>query len=111
MPEALISRITSLGPGVGSANSLSSSFRSPRTTTPFMSGLLSHFPQPAASALTPRATSRPHVLPRTLADHQVTHHAASPLTPRATSRPHLLPRTLADDDRALTIERSIHDRL
>ncbi len=36
MPEALISRITSLGPGVGSGNSLSSSLRSPRNTTPFM---------------------------------------------------------------------------
>src|SRR5712671_1012515 len=36
MPEALISRITSLGPGVGSGNSLTSSFRSPRNTTPFM---------------------------------------------------------------------------
>src|SRR5215813_12285675 len=36
MPDALISRITSLGPGVGSGNSLSSSFRSPRNTTPFM---------------------------------------------------------------------------
>src|SRR5712692_11769407 len=36
MPEALISRITSRGPGVGSGNSLSSSFRSPRNTTPFM---------------------------------------------------------------------------
>src|SRR5437879_3508352 len=43
MPDALISRITSLGPGVGSGNSLSSSFRSPRKTTPFMvsSGALS----------------------------------------------------------------------
>src|SRR5262245_52647480 len=36
MPEALISRITSRGPGVGSGNSLSSSLRSPRNTTPFM---------------------------------------------------------------------------
>src|SRR5262245_49659503 len=36
MPDALISRITSRGPGVGSGNSLSSSFRSPRNTTPFM---------------------------------------------------------------------------
>src|SRR5215472_2622867 len=36
MPEALISRITSLGPGFGSGNSRSSSFRSPRNTTPFM---------------------------------------------------------------------------
>src|SRR4030095_14784954 len=36
MPDALISRMTSLGPGVGSGNSLSSSFRSPRNTTPFM---------------------------------------------------------------------------
>src|SRR5262244_3102798 len=36
MPEALISRITSRGPGVGSGNSLSSSFRSPRNTTPLM---------------------------------------------------------------------------
>src|ERR1700730_175360 len=36
MPEALISRITSLGPGVGSENSRSSSLRSPRNTTPFM---------------------------------------------------------------------------
>src|SRR6185295_743021 len=38
MPEALISRITSRGPGVGSGKSLSSSFRSPRNTTPFMDG-------------------------------------------------------------------------
>src|SRR5215831_17804675 len=36
MPDALISRMTSLGPGVGSGNSLSSNFRSPRKTTPFM---------------------------------------------------------------------------
>src|SRR5262244_3626044 len=36
MPDALISRITSRGPGVGSGNSLSSSFRSPRKTTPLM---------------------------------------------------------------------------
>src|SRR5216683_2005085 len=36
MPDALISRITSRGPGVGSGNSLSSSLRSPRNTTPFM---------------------------------------------------------------------------
>src|SRR5215475_2692225 len=36
MPEALISRITSREPGVGSGNSLSSSFRSPRNTTPFI---------------------------------------------------------------------------
>src|SRR2546427_6834509 len=36
MPEALISRITSRGPGAGSGNSLSSSLRSPRNTTPFM---------------------------------------------------------------------------
>src|SRR5882672_10331188 len=36
MPDALISRITSRGPGVGSANSLSSSLRSPRNTMPFM---------------------------------------------------------------------------
>src|SRR5438876_5945164 len=36
MPEALISRMTSRGPGVGSGNSLSSSFRSPRNTTPCM---------------------------------------------------------------------------
>src|SRR5438093_1116266 len=36
MPDALTSRIASRGPGVGSANSLSSSFRSPRNTTPFM---------------------------------------------------------------------------
>src|SRR5262249_29682107 len=36
MPEALISRITSRGPGIGSGNSLSSSLRSPRNTTPFM---------------------------------------------------------------------------
>src|SRR5713101_6017038 len=36
MPDALISRITSLGPGIGSGNSLSSSLRSPRNTTPFM---------------------------------------------------------------------------
>src|SRR6516225_3055020 len=36
MPEALISRITSRGPGVGSGNRLSSSLRSPRNTTPFM---------------------------------------------------------------------------
>src|SRR5438105_967830 len=36
MPEALISRITSRGPGIGSGKSLSSSFRSPRKTTPFM---------------------------------------------------------------------------
>src|SRR5262245_53783765 len=36
MPEALISRITSRGPGAGSGNSLSSSFLSPRKTTPFM---------------------------------------------------------------------------
>src|SRR6185436_2528795 len=36
MPDALISRITSRGPGVGSGKSLSSSFRSPRKTTPFM---------------------------------------------------------------------------
>src|SRR6516225_2910138 len=35
-PEALISRITWRGPGVGSGNSLSSSLRSPRNTTPFM---------------------------------------------------------------------------
>src|SRR5437773_1532661 len=44
MPDALISRITSRGPGVGSGNSLSSSFRSPRNTTPFMasSGALSY---------------------------------------------------------------------
>src|SRR5712691_4109997 len=41
MPDALISRITSLGPGVGSGNSLSSSFRSPRNTTPFMVSSLS----------------------------------------------------------------------
>src|SRR5215472_9911548 len=40
MPEALISRITSRGPGVGSGNSLSSSLRSPRNTTPFMLLLL-----------------------------------------------------------------------
>src|SRR5262249_3328644 len=36
MPEALISRITSRGPGVGSGNSLSSSLRFPRNTTPSM---------------------------------------------------------------------------
>src|SRR5215470_2970195 len=36
MPEALISKITSRGPGVGSGNSLNSSLRSPRNTTPFM---------------------------------------------------------------------------
>src|SRR4030095_8022585 len=36
MPEALISSTTSRGPGVGSGNSRSSSFRSPRNTTPFM---------------------------------------------------------------------------
>src|SRR5438309_11351469 len=36
MPDALISKITSRGPGVGSGNSLSSSLRSPRNTTPFM---------------------------------------------------------------------------
>src|SRR5436190_20805328 len=44
MPDALVSRITSLGPGVGSGNSLSSSLRSPRNTTPFMapSGALSY---------------------------------------------------------------------
>src|SRR5262249_53667614 len=41
MPEALISRITSRGPGVGSGNSLSSSLRSPRNTTPFMLLLVS----------------------------------------------------------------------
>src|SRR5690348_3199865 len=44
MPEALISRITSRGPGVGSGKSRSSSLRSPRKTTPFMapSGALSY---------------------------------------------------------------------
>src|SRR5882724_9353461 len=36
MPDALISRITSRAPGVGSGNSRSSSLRSPRNTTPFM---------------------------------------------------------------------------
>src|SRR5262249_38898044 len=36
MPEALIARITSRGPGAGSGNSLSSSLRSPRNATPFM---------------------------------------------------------------------------
>src|SRR6266542_7158618 len=36
MPEALMSMTTSPGPGVGSVNSRSSSFRSPRKTTPRM---------------------------------------------------------------------------
>src|SRR6266849_10825685 len=49
MPEALISRITSRGPGVGSGNSLSSSFRSPRKTTPFMMS------SPCPSAILERA--------------------------------------------------------
>src|SRR6266498_343092 len=34
MPEALMARTTSPGPGAGSGNSCSSSFRSPRKTTP-----------------------------------------------------------------------------
>src|SRR5258708_40339655 len=36
MPEALMARTTSPGPGAGSGNSCSSSFRSPRKTTPRM---------------------------------------------------------------------------
>src|SRR5437867_13401023 len=36
MPEALMAMTTSPGPGVGSVNSRSSSFRSPRKTTPRM---------------------------------------------------------------------------
>src|SRR5262244_4446010 len=45
MPEAGISRITSLGPGVGSGKPLSSSLRSPRNTTPFMALLRGGYPQ------------------------------------------------------------------
>src|SRR5512132_4014895 len=45
MPEALISRITSRGPGVGSGKSLSSSLRSPRNTTPFMALLREGYPR------------------------------------------------------------------
>src|SRR2546427_11371754 len=37
MPEALMAMTTSPGPGVGSGNSRSSSFRLPRKTMPFMS--------------------------------------------------------------------------
>src|SRR3989440_12962871 len=37
MPEALMARTTSPGPGVGSGNSRSSSLRPPRKTMPFMS--------------------------------------------------------------------------
>src|SRR5213078_1537422 len=37
MPEALMARTTSAGPGVGSGNSRSSSFLPPRKTMPFMS--------------------------------------------------------------------------
>src|SRR2546429_1023269 len=37
MPEALMAMTTSPGPGVGSANSRSSSFRLPRKTMPFIS--------------------------------------------------------------------------
>src|SRR3989475_13327949 len=55
MPEALISRITSRGPGVGSGNSLSSSFRSPRNTTPFMAPV--HYP-----TLSPRSEEDRHEL-------------------------------------------------
>src|SRR4051812_6439900 len=39
MPEALISRITSPGPGVGSGKSRSSTFRPPGKTTPFIAQL------------------------------------------------------------------------
>src|SRR5437867_5817126 len=71
MPDALISRITSLGPGVGSGNSLSSSVRSPRKTTPCMvsSGALSScLPEilstPSSDARIPR--------PRSLAESYLT---------------------------------------
>src|SRR2546428_13956979 len=37
MPEALMAMTTSPGPGVGSGNSRSSSFRLPRKTMPFIS--------------------------------------------------------------------------
>src|SRR5262249_24387454 len=49
MPEALISRITSLGPGVGSGKSLSSGLRSPRNTTPFMALLREGYPRSVGS--------------------------------------------------------------
>src|SRR3974390_22650 len=45
IPDALISKITSRGPGVGSGNSLSSSLRSPRNTTPFMASSWYDVPQ------------------------------------------------------------------
>src|SRR5262245_8522631 len=53
MPDALISRITSRGPGVGSGKSLSSSLRSPRNTTPFM---------PASSRVVPGVVSPPFLV-------------------------------------------------
>src|SRR5215813_9079858 len=68
MPEALISRTTSLGPGVGSGNSLSSSFRSPRNTTPFIRSSMSR----VGGTLTPadvRSTLLPLVVTNDREDH------------------------------------------
>src|SRR5215475_3816913 len=57
IPDALISKITSRGPGVGSGNSLSSSLRSPRNTTPFMASSWYDVPL-ILSALGQEQTSR-----------------------------------------------------
>src|SRR3546814_2062202 len=56
MPEALISRTTSPGPGVGSGNSHSSTRRSPAKTTPFISLLPNGSARPSAGSARDRQT-------------------------------------------------------
>src|SRR5689334_10998361 len=89
MPEALISRTTSRGPGAGSGKSRSSSLRSPRNTTPFMPCLSSVRAVLRPVALGDRDLHRPVALERLLAAHAVGHRGLRGRPDGAAAREHL----------------------